>query len=143
MLVNRVCTIDIHRYLPHFFLKQGKTWSPFPSENLKVLFELVQLASFEAYILRLTIYLLCLYFCTIFSRSSIWNILSDVCSIYWNWMFMISTSDLQLYKKVLQHRCFLVNFAKFLWTPFLQNTSGGCFRTLQLEKVINFAAVEY
>ena len=27
-------------------------------------------------------------------------------------------------KKRLQHRCFAVNFAKFLRTPFLQNTSG-------------------
>ena len=30
-------------------------------------------------------------------------------------------------KKRLWHRCFPVNFAKFLRTPFLQNTSGGCF----------------
>ena len=29
-----------------------------------------------------------------------------------------------LLKKGLWHRCFLVNFAKFLRTPFLQNTSG-------------------
>ena len=29
-----------------------------------------------------------------------------------------------LLKKKLWHRCFLVNFAKFLGTPFLQNTSG-------------------
>ena len=29
-----------------------------------------------------------------------------------------------LFKKRLQHRCFPVNFAKFLRTPFLQNTSG-------------------
>ena len=27
----------------------------------------------------------------------------------------------------LRHRCFSVNFAKFSRTPFLQNTSGGCF----------------
>ena len=32
-----------------------------------------------------------------------------------------------LLKKSLWHRCFPVNFAKFLRTPFLQNTSGGCF----------------
>ena len=32
---------------------------------------------------------------------------------------------LQIYfKKGLKHRCFAVNFAKFLRTPFLQNTSG-------------------
>ena len=29
-----------------------------------------------------------------------------------------------LLKKRLWHRCFLRNFAKFLRTPFLQNTSG-------------------
>ena len=29
--------------------------------------------------------------------------------------------------KRLQHKCFLVKFAKFLRTPFLQNTSGGYF----------------
>ena len=30
-------------------------------------------------------------------------------------------------KKRLQHRCFPVNIAKLLRTPFSQNTSGGCF----------------
>ena len=30
-------------------------------------------------------------------------------------------------KKRLWHRCFPVNFVKFLRTTFLQNTSGGCF----------------
>ena len=32
-----------------------------------------------------------------------------------------------LLKKGLWHRCFPVNFVKFLRTPFLQNTTGGCF----------------
>ena len=32
-----------------------------------------------------------------------------------------------LLKKRLWHKCFPVNFAKFLRTPFLQNTSSGCF----------------
>ena len=32
-----------------------------------------------------------------------------------------------LLKKKLWHSCFPVNFAKFLRTPLLQNTSGGCF----------------
>ena len=36
-------------------------------------------------------------------------------------------------KKRLQHRCFLVNFPKFLKTPFLQNTSGR----LLLKLIIN------
>ena len=33
-------------------------------------------------------------------------------------------------KKETLARCFPVNFAKFLRTPFLQNTSGGCFSIL-------------
>ena len=33
-----------------------------------------------------------------------------------------------LLKKRLWHRCFPVNFAKFIRTPFLKNISGGCFR---------------
>ena len=32
-----------------------------------------------------------------------------------------------LLKKRFWHRCFPVNFAKFLRAPFLQNTPGGCF----------------
>ena len=32
-----------------------------------------------------------------------------------------------LLKKRLWHSCFPVNFVKFLRTPFLQNTSDGCF----------------
>ena len=35
-------------------------------------------------------------------------------------------------KKRLQHRCFLANFTKFLRTPFLQNTSGGCWNVMDL-----------
>ena len=41
----------------------------------------------------------------------------------WNRSFMPAT----LLKKRLWHRCFPVNFAKFLRTSFLQNTFGGCF----------------
>ena len=40
-----------------------------------------------------------------------------------------------LLKKRLWHRCFPVNFAKFL-TPFLQNTSSGCFYTLKGVRLI-------
>ena len=36
-------------------------------------------------------------------------------------------SFLTLLKKRLWYMCFPVNFAKILRTPFLQNTSGGCF----------------
>ena len=42
-------------------------------------------------------------------------------------------------KKKLQNRCFSVNIAKFLRTPFfLQNTSGGCFCNVQ---VIHFPKI--
>ena len=32
-----------------------------------------------------------------------------------------------LLKKSIWHRCLPLNFAKFLRTPFLKNTSDGCF----------------
>ena len=35
-----------------------------------------------------------------------------------------------LLKRRLWHRCFPVNFAKFLRTPFLQNTSGQLLQTI-------------
>ena len=34
----------------------------------------------------------------------------------------------------LQHRSFPVNIVKLLRTPFLQNTSGGCFCSKHIEK---------
>ena len=39
-----------------------------------------------------------------------------------------------LLKKRLWHRCFPVNFMKFLRTPFLQNTSGWLFLILLLKE---------
>ena len=45
-----------------------------------------------------------------------------------------------LLKKRLQHRCFLVNTAKFLRAAFLQNTSGGCFCSkLDLNKMHQYS----
>ena len=38
-----------------------------------------------------------------------------------------------LSKKRLWCSCFPVNFVKFLSTPFLQNTSGGCFCVVRSE----------
>ena len=38
-----------------------------------------------------------------------------------------------LLKKRLWHKCFPVNFAKFLKTLFLQKTSGGCFCFVAIE----------
>ena len=38
-------------------------------------------------------------------------------------------------KSRLWHRCFFVNFAKFLWMPFMQNSSGRLF--------LNLAAFNY
>ena len=40
-----------------------------------------------------------------------------------------------LLKKRLQHRCFLANFAKFLRTHFLRNTSGQLLLTFLFYKV--------
>ena len=36
-----------------------------------------------------------------------------------------------LLKKRLWHRCFPVNFGKYLRTPLLYNTSGGCFYNVE------------
>ena len=43
-----------------------------------------------------------------------------------------------LSKKSLWHRRFPVNFAKFLRTPFLQNSSGGCFCKVQVNEKNSF-----
>ena len=40
---------------------------------------------------------------------------------------MDDLQSLTLSKKRFRHRCFLVNSAKFLITPFLKNPSDGCF----------------
>ena len=50
-------------------------------------------------------------------------------------LFFNKLADLRpatLLKKRLWHKCFPVNFTKFLRTPFLQNTSGGCFYFLDI-----------
>ena len=39
--------------------------------------------------------------------------------------------DCSFIKRSLQHRCFPVKFATFLRTPFLQDTSSGCFCNFQ------------
>ena len=39
-------------------------------------------------------------------------------------------------KKRLWHRCFPVNFAKFLRTSFSQNTSGSCFCNFQFQRLL-------
>ena len=44
-----------------------------------------------------------------------------------------------LLKKRLSHRWFPVNFAKFPRTPFLKNTSGGCFWIFKLTKMVLFS----
>ena len=51
-----------------------------------------------------------------------------------------------LLKKRLWYRCFLVNFAKFLKTPFSQNTSGRLFLPLAPSPclfVLHFSAVDF
>ena len=41
-----------------------------------------------------------------------------------------------LLKMRLWHRCFLVNFVKFLITPFSQNTFGRLFLKIEITKVL-------
>ena len=43
---------------------------------------------------------------------------------------LLKTASATLLKKRLWHRCFPVNFAKFLRTPFSQNTSGRLLLTI-------------
>ena len=50
-------------------------------------------------------------------------------------------SPATLLKKRPCHKCFLVNFANFLGTPFLYNSSSGCFWTLN--KRINEWSIMY
>ena len=46
---------------------------------------------------------------------------TDLC---WSlFLIKLQPSGLEFLKKRLQHRCFPVNFVKYLRTPFLQNTS--------------------
>ena len=47
-----------------------------------------------------------------------------------------------LLKKRLWHRCFPVNFVKFLRTPFLQNTFVGCFCHIYF-KEMRHSEIEY
>ena len=43
----------------------------------------------------------------------------------------------------LQHRCFPVKFTKYLRTPFLQNTFGGCFWTNPGDLVVRCVVKEF
>ena len=52
------------------------------------------------------------------------------------------TRPVTLLKKRYWHRCFPVNFAKFLRTLFLYNTSGGCFWNVQSSPMILFSFLE-
>ena len=48
------------------------------------------------------------------------------------YIWRLQACSLTLSKKRLWHRCFTMNFAKFLRTTFLQNTSGGCFHSISI-----------
>ena len=48
------------------------------------------------------------------------------------YIWRLQACRLTLSKKRLWHRCFTMNFAKFLRTTFLQNTSGGCFHSISI-----------
>ena len=47
-----------------------------------------------------------------------------------------------LLKKSLWHRCFPVNFAKFIRTSFLQNTLGGCFCLIHFSYLQTLFSIE-
>ena len=51
-------------------------------------------------------------------------------------LFFSCSPPATLLKKILRHRCFPVNFAKFLRTPFLHNTSRRLFLYLALNNLI-------
>ena len=55
-----------------------------------------------------------------------WHFISKTKSSHWNLFFHKVTGQkpATLLKKILRHRCFPVNFAKFLRTPFSENTFG-------------------
>ena len=85
--------------------------------------------------------------CAIFQKKSHSGVLYTKCSykfhktniknIYVGVSF--SSSGLRsanLLKKRLQYMCFLMNFAKFLGTLFLQNTSGGSFLISQNQEML-------
>ena len=53
-------------------------------------------------------------------------------SLFFNKVAVLRPST--LFKKRLWHRCFPVNFAKFLRTPFSQNTSGRLLLSVLIQK---------
>ena len=74
-----------------------------------------------------------------FSRISLCFL--AICRVFLFFLFSISQNKyirrlqacrLTLSKKRLWHRCFTMNFAKFLTTTFSQNTSGGCFHSISI-----------
>ena len=71
-------------------------------------------------------------------RHLLWNVFIVLLQYIWKFFVIIGHLDPSrqqcthqhppsLLKKRLWHRCFPVNFAKFLRTPFSQNTSGQLF----------------
>ena len=66
-------------------------------------------------------------------HNSEFNKASIMCLLFWVIIFLMSYCNIFVYadqrpatllKKRLWHKCFPVNFARFLRTPFLQSTSG-------------------
>ena len=76
-----------------------------------------------------------------FKNKNSWHFQFPISQIFWQRfiVFEILTNKSKLllklravepstlFKKRPWHRCFPVNIAKFLTTPFLKNTSDGCF----------------
>ena len=59
--------------------------------------------------------------------------------LWWSlFLIQLKASACNFVQKKLQHRCFLVNFAKSFSAPFLQNTPGNCLSTEEFSLRTNY-----
>ena len=70
--------------------------------------------------------------------ENVLNCIEHLLAFIWKTFISSCPRPATLLKMRLWHRCFSVNFAKFLRTPFLQNASRGCFCTLLLQMLGGF-----
>ena len=78
---------------------------------------------------------LCQQWWRLLVKNSIISQFPETSSVLTFWLIsgfkkIASLRPVTLLKKGLWHRCFPVDFAKLLRTPFLQNSSSGCFGVL-------------
>ena len=78
-------------------------------------------------------------------KGVLWNFVKFLGKHQYQSLFFNKVAALRLgtlLKKRLWHRCFPVNFAKFLRTPFLQNTYGGCFWIILVVVIITIIVLK-